>query len=547
MNKKILMSIFSIMICLSLVLSGCDYLDTLKVKEAAFSPKGVSAPDCNYGGEVRSVQAVDAYTVTFTLCQPDAAFPAKIASPIFAVQDEQTMNATGGDSNLLSENPNGTGIYRLASWVKGKAISLQPSTSYWGVPGLPEVINFEWNTNPGQRYGFVSYTTVDGLDLPPASLIASIRSNTSLRAVQHPLANLYYIGFNNKIVPMDNLEVRKALTLALDRSLLIQQAFPLGSEVAQQIVPASFHPGHSDTLSWYTQNPLEAGSLLKSAGFDFTQSITLAVADNTMGYLESPSRVAELIASQWQSIGLKVTVKSMPLEELKASIAAGTEMAYIYWFQADYFDGSAFFESPFIYNSSHLGNAYPDIQKEIKSTLASNDNNIRQAAFDRLNTLVKDQIPLIPLGYAANIAVFRASVNNVGVNAYYENFEDMTGLDTTLTYYGVTEPVNLWPADEDDFQTFRITRLLFDTLLAPGFGGIDYKPLLAESWESNGDLTQWTFHLRYNVRFSNNATFDANDVVASFSAIWDAKDVNHKGRTGEFAYFRRLFGNLLNQ
>lgn len=547
MNKKILMSIFSIIICLSLVLSGCTYLDTLKVKEAAFTPKTVAAPDCNYGGEVRSVQAVDAYTVTFTLCQPDAAFPAKMASPIFAVQDEQTLNSTGGDSNLLSANPVGTGAYRLTSWESGKMITLQPSTSYWGVPGLPDKIEIQWNADPGQRYGFVSYTTVDGLDLPPASLIAAIKTNTSLRAVQHPLANLYYIGFNNSIAPMDNVEVRKALTLALDRSAIVQQTFPLGSELAQQMIPASIHPGHSDVMSWYTQNPLEAASLLRSAGFDFAKPITLAVADSTMGFLESPRKVADLIASQWQSIGITVTVKTMTLQELKENIAAGTEMAYLYWFQADYLDGSAFFERPFITNASFLGNAYPEIQQATRNTLASLDSTTRQNAFDEVNRLVKDQIPLIPLGYAANIAVFRASVNNVGVNAYYENFEDLSGVDSTITYYGVSEPASLWPADEDDFQAFRITRLLYDTLLTPGFSGSDYKPLLAESWESNGDLTQWTFHLRYNVRFSNNATFDANDVVSSFAAIWDAKDVNHKGRTGEFVYFRRLFGNFLNQ
>ena len=49
------------------------------------------------------------------------------------------------------------------------------------------------------------------------------------------------------------------------------------------------------------------------------------------------------------------------------------------------------------------------------------------------------------------------------------------------------------------------------------------EPGAAETWEANGDLTQWTFHLRRGVTFSNGATFDANDVVASYSAIWDAK------------------------
>ena len=146
-------------------------------------------------------------------------------------------------------------------------------------------------------------------------------------------------------------------------------------------------------------------------------------------------------------------------------------------------------------------------------------------------------------------------MKNISANAYYENYEDVSGVDDVIQFFGVPEPVNmievsepqsLWPADEDDYSTFRVTRLLYDTLLSPGFGDLRFTPLLAESWESNENQTEWTFLLRYNVRFANGASFDANDVVASFSAIWDAADPNHTGRTGEFAMFQRLFGNMIN-
>jgi ABC-type transport system substrate-binding protein len=53
--------------------------------------------------------------------------------------------------------------------------------------------------------------------------------------------------------------------------------------------------------------------------------------------------------------------------------------------------------------------------------------------------------------------------------------------------------------------------------------------------------------LRYNITFSNGATLDANDVVASFAAIWDASSANHKGRTGEFTVFKELFGGFINE
>ena len=109
-----------------------------------------------------------------------------------------------------------------------------------------------------------------------------------------------------------------------------------------------------------------------------------------------------------------------------------------------------------------------------------------------------------------------------------------------------TEPESLWPADETSSDTLRVSSLLYDTLVKYEYGGIEVVPSLADSWSTNADLTQWTFQLRYNVKFSNGADLDANDVVASFAAIWDASSPNHTGRTGAFDIYRRFFGNFLN-
>jgi ABC-type transport system substrate-binding protein len=69
---------------------------------------------------------------------------------------------------------------------------------------------------------------------------------------------------------------------------------------------------------------------------------------------------------------------------------------------------------------------------------------------------------------------------------------------------------------------------------------------LAEKYEPNADLTEWTFNLRPDVKFHDGATLDANDVVATYASQWDAASPNHKGRTTTFEYFTAYFGTFIN-
>jgi ABC-type transport system substrate-binding protein len=106
--------------------------------------------------------------------------------------------------------------------------------------------------------------------------------------------------------------------------------------------------------------------------------------------------------------------------------------------------------------------------------------------------------------------------------------------------------LSYWPGDETDVDTLRIATLLLDTLVKYDYQTNDVKPSLSSYWTSNTDATVWTFDLRYGVKFTNGETLNANDVVASFDALWDASSDNHTGRTGEFTIFHNFFGNFLN-
>ena len=77
-------------------------------------------------------------------------------------------------------------------------------------------------------------------------------------------------------------------------------------------------------------------------------------------------------------------------------------------------------------------------------------------------------------------------------------------------------------------------------------GGTDPEPALATDCKPNAELTVWTCTLRDNVKFDDGSVLDANDVVVTFAAQWDAKNPLHKGHTSVFELWATMFGGFLN-
>ncbi|MEN6570258.1 MAG: ABC transporter substrate-binding protein [Anaerolineaceae bacterium] len=545
MTKHVISILCCAVLLMSVFLSGCQVQNS-QANSGSFAGLSISAADCSYGGEIRSVAATDQNTVVFTLCRPDAAFLAKIAHPIFAVQDRETLNQAGGSSKALSDSINGEGAFRLKSYTPGKEAVLVPSTSYWGLPPKPQTITLRWVNDPITRYHEFQNNNGDVLIDPPSGLIMIIRESEGLNEISKIGLNTIFLGINNKVQPFDNVKVRQALAQIVNRQYIASNYLVQGSETADQLIPSRISPGYSDSIPWYSTDSNAAKALLQEAGFDFNQRLTLAYPSQGVPGVDTTSVIAQELKSELASIGVTLDLKRLSEAELRSAIAAGSEQLYLSWLAADYPDGLAFYEKAFIHGADTVGGYYPELVAAVRELQAVTSAGGRQLVFDKANQMVKDLVPFIPLGHSLTSVFVRNTVSNLSTNGLFQNYASASVQSGEILVYLGDEPKSFWPADETDASTFTLTRLLYDTLAAPSMDGKSFDPLLAESWESNQDLTQWTFHLRYDVRFSNSARFDANDVVASFSAIWDRSDPNHKGRTGEFSVFQDLFGHFIN-
>ena len=96
---------------------------------AMFEPMSLAAPDCEYGGLIKEIAAVDENTVQFTMCVPDPAFPSKAAFTAFSIQPTEWIESAMASGEIL-EKPIGTGPYYVDSWNRGDSIVFKRFEDY---------------------------------------------------------------------------------------------------------------------------------------------------------------------------------------------------------------------------------------------------------------------------------------------------------------------------------------------------------------------------------------------------------------------------------
>jgi ABC-type transport system substrate-binding protein len=115
----------------------------------------------------------------------------------------------------------------------------------------------------------------------------------------------------------------------------------------------------------------------------------------------------------------------------------------------------------------------------------------------------------------------------------------------TLVYLKAAEPISLYCMDETDGESLDACKMTTEGLYEYNYKG-ESLPTLATECVANADATVFTCTLREGVLFHDGSTFDANDVVRTWDAGFNAASEYHLGNTGAFEYPSYLFDALMN-
>jgi len=291
--------------------------------------------------EVTGVRAPDPRTVEITLDEPNASFLHLMAINFSYVVPREEVEALGED---FGRNPVGTGAFKMQAWQLGQRLVLERNPDYF-VEGLPylDQISFEVGVEPSVALLRLQRGEVDilGDGIPPAQFVAitSDPANEGLIA-SGPQLQTGYITLNGNVEPFDDVRVRQALNMAVNKERVVQIINGRATPANQPLPPLM--PGYDEAFEGYPYDPEGAKALLAEAGFA-DGFATQLYANNT----DPNPRIAQAIQQDLAAIGIDVELRTQAQSTV---IAAGGEpegapmiwsggMAWI----ADYPDPSNFY------------------------------------------------------------------------------------------------------------------------------------------------------------------------------------------------------------
>ncbi|MBD2463712.1 ABC transporter substrate-binding protein [Oscillatoria sp. FACHB-1407] len=357
------------------------------------------------GGQADSVEGVkviDPQTVEIQLQEPDAAFLHIVAINFSAVVPKEEVEKYGED---FGKNPVGTGPYRFVSWELGKQIVFERNPDYFAActPKLDRLV-FEIGQDPTIALLRLERGEVDvlGDGIPPSRFVDFSNKNQDL-VVRGTQMQTGYIAINTRMEPFNDVRVRQALNMAINKERIVQVVNGRAA-VANQVLPPLM-PGYDPNYTGYEYNPEQAKALLAEAGFPngFT---TQLFANNT----DPNPRIAQLIQQDLAAVGITVELKTQAQatvisaggEENGAPLVWSGGMAWI----ADYPDPSNFYWpilscaaiAPGTWNWSWYCNESLDaMAKQADAMVAADQQEARTEMYRDLFIKVMEDAPWVPI------------------------------------------------------------------------------------------------------------------------------------------------------
>ncbi|MCL4122567.1 UNVERIFIED_CONTAM: hypothetical protein GTU68_043320 [Idotea baltica] len=378
-------------------------LDRARAEDSTNAQKGLFA-------DIAEVTVVDPQTVSVTLTQPNGMFLFNMAwGDAVIVAPESIEN--------IASNPIGTGPFTFADWVQGDRLELTRNENYWGDAPALETATFRFISDPTAAFAAVMAEDVDAfVGFPAPENLPQFEADPRFQVLVGNTEGETILSINNQMPPFDNVLVRQAVSLAIDRQEIVDGAmFGYGTPIGTHFAP--HNPDYVDLLENSPHDPERARALLAEAGFPDGFTTTLK--------LPPPSyarRGGEIIAAQLREVGITAEISNLEWAQWIEEVFTGKDFGLSIVSHTEPMDIGIYANPEYYFQYDN-----PDFQALMETLNATTDLEKRSELLAQAQTIISEDYVN---GYLFQLAV--PTVAQAGLNGLWLNQPtaavDLTGV-----------------------------------------------------------------------------------------------------------------------
>jgi ABC-type transport system substrate-binding protein len=367
---------------------------------------------------VSGIEAVDDHTLVLRLDKPFGPFLSLLGMTTAYVVPREEVERLGQE---FGSAPVGSGPFVVSEWRRGQTVDLTARKDYFG--GIPHAEAIRYRVIPEDLTAVMEFETgrLDVLQVP-ASEYRHYTTDPAWKGhvVARPGLNCYYLGLNCSRPPFQDVRVRRAVNMAIDRKRILETVYENRGILARGPIPPALWKGQEDPEEeqGYPYDPREAKRLLREAGA-LGASISIYVSAEPEAL-----DIVEVIQEYLRKAGIRARIVQLDWSAFKQAINRGDADAFWLSWWADYPDPENFLFP--LFSSANVGPAGnrswyrdPMYDRLIERAQGTTDERTRYRLYRQAEQRIIKNAPWVFMWHRSDIFVVQPWVRGFTIPPIY--------------------------------------------------------------------------------------------------------------------------------
>ena len=368
-------------------------------------------------------KGADDLTVIMKLKEPNAPIMANLAMDFATIHSAEYAKylTDKGTPEQFDQIPVGTGSFQFVDYQKDAVIRFKAFDGWAGKPKVDDLI-YAITQDPTARYAKLQANECQVMGYPNPADLEAMAKNPDVQLIQQAGLNIGYLSINALKPPLDKVEVRQAIAMAIDRDSILKEVYQGAGQKAKNPIPPTMW-SYDDSTVDYPYDPVKAKEMLTAAGVTSLDT-DLWWMPVQRPYNPNAKRMAEMMQADLAKVGINATLVSYEWGEYRKRLQAGEHQMGLIGWTGDNGDPDNFFflngcdkdGKPAASNSSKWCNA--KFNEDLLKARTLSEMPDRTAIYQEMQKIHHDGVAWLNIAHSTVFEPIRKEVSGYRVSPF---------------------------------------------------------------------------------------------------------------------------------